>query len=288
MTRNPVAGRRTAHDVRADFERDGFVFPFQVMSAEEAGQLEAAYFAFRASFPPELLLDKRSVQGHAHLQTHLLRDWIDDLTARPSILDLVEPLVGANLAVWHTQFLVKMPHQRGYSNAPLPWHQDEVNMAFEPVAGAGVTAWLALTAARPENGAMQFVPGSHTVGLLSFESNDGDEQAQLTRGSVLGIDTNGAVDVCLEPGQLSIHHPRLVHASGSNTTDRPRVAFLVRYVRTDVTTCGPHPVEGTVVRGRALSETFRVLEPQRYADRTALQRDNLRRMLENAEAKGFY
>ena len=33
----------------------------------------------------------------------------------------------------------------------------------------------------------------------------------------------------LEPGEVSLHHPLTWHASGPNTTDRPRRAFVVRY-----------------------------------------------------------
>jgi ectoine hydroxylase-related dioxygenase (phytanoyl-CoA dioxygenase family) len=284
MPVDTAPGSATAVDIRARYERDGFVFPLPLLSPGESRNLLAAYFEFRGAHGAELTDDRRSAQTLVHNQTHLVLDWVARLATRPSILDLVELLIGPDLALWHSQWMVKMPHAGGLANAPLPWHQDEVNFAFEPPVA--VTAWIALSPATRENGAMQFVPGSHTGAVLSFESNARDERSPVTRGPVVGIDTTSAVDVCLQPGEVSFHHPRLVHASGTNGGDAPRVAILLRYVPTYVRSKGPHPVEGMMVRGDA-PRSFRVLEPGAGGDPAVLQRDNLRRLQENAAVVGY-
>merc|ERR1712203_960756 len=42
------------------------------------------------------------------------------------------------------------------------------------------------------------------------------------------------VYVELEPGDVSIHHPNLVHGSAANNSDRRRCGLSARYISTDV------------------------------------------------------
>ena len=51
----------------------------------------------------------------------------------------------------------------------------------------------------------------------------------LTRGqTVPDVDEAATVPVPLRPGQLSLHHPRVVHGSGPNRSDRRRVGFAIQ------------------------------------------------------------
>jgi ectoine hydroxylase-related dioxygenase (phytanoyl-CoA dioxygenase family) len=275
---------RASHDVRSRYERDGFVFPFAIFSAREVRSLRELCFAFRNERGAELADDRRTAQMLVHNQTHLVLDWVAELSRTPAIVDLAQLMIGPDIALWHSQWMVKMPGEEGIANAPLPWHQDAVNFAFDP--SEAVTAWIALSEATSQNGAMQFVPGSHTGGLFAYESNARDERAQVTRGPIVGVDTSSAVDVCLHPGEVSIHHPFLVHASGINVTGDARVAILFRYIPTDVISRGPHRVEGTLIRGTA-PDSFRVLDPERSGDRAELQRENLAHMQANAAVVGY-
>ncbi len=39
-----------------------------------------------------------------------------------------------------------------------------------------------------------------------------------------------AIDVVLRPGEMSLHHTNIVHGSNQNTSDGPRIGFIVRFV----------------------------------------------------------
>jgi hypothetical protein len=55
------------------------------------------------------------------------------------------------------------------------------------------------------------------------------EDNMLTRGqTVPDVDETKAVPVPLKPGQLSLHHPRVVHGSGPNRSGERRVGFAIQ------------------------------------------------------------
>src|SRR5215472_18670298 len=55
-----------------------------------------------------------------------------------------------------------------------------------------------------------------------------------TRGQeiVVEVDHSKAVRLDLEPGEISLHHVRLVHGSRPNTSDDRRIGFAIRYIPT--------------------------------------------------------
>ena len=148
------------------------------------------------------------------------------------------------LALWSSQLIgsrqvrlledgaiFKEPGGKGGS---LKWHQD---YAYWPIAmPAAATAWIALDHVTLENGAMKMAVGSHLTGeRLPGAFGTGEtyfsEKRPATVKAIedpeeLGMELD-LVD--LEPGEVSLHHPLTWHASGPNTTDRPRRAFVVRY-----------------------------------------------------------
>ena len=46
------------------------------------------------------------------------------------------------------------------------------------------------------------------------------------------IDDSDAVDLELQPGDVSIHHPTIVHGSNANKSDHWRVGLTLRYIPT--------------------------------------------------------
>jgi len=96
-----------------------------------------------------------------------------------------------------------------------------------------VSLWLAADRSDAENGCLRVVRGSH----LQTLREPGGEDGAAGMGTHTDEDARGLgerVDLELEPGDASIHHPNLVHASGANTSDRRRCGLSVRYISTDV------------------------------------------------------
>jgi non-heme Fe2+,alpha-ketoglutarate-dependent halogenase len=203
------------------YRRDGFLFPVRAMAPEDAGLLRGALEAHErhAGVP---------LQGKWRVKTHLLFTWADRIVHHPAILDAVEDLIGPNILCWTTNFFIKEPRSPGF----VSWHQDAAYWGLEP--DDVVTAWVALSPSNLESGCMKVVPGTH---LQSFGHVDTYHQDNLlTRGQEIDVevDESKAVSLMLEPGEMSLHHIRLVHGSAPNDSGDRRIGLAIRYLPTHV------------------------------------------------------
>jgi hypothetical protein len=91
----------------------------------------------------------------------------------------------------------------------------------------------------------------------------------LTRGQEIAVevDDSKAVPLLLRPGEMSLHHVRLVHGSPPNPSHDRRIGFAIRYIPTSI-----RQLEGndsaTLVRGTDRFGHFE-LEPAPKTDMPA-------------------
>ena len=211
----------TAAQVDA-FRRDGYHFPVRVFSPEDARELRGCLERYeRAAGAP--------LQGKWRVKSHLLFTWADRIVHHPAVLDAVEDLVGPNILCWTTNFFIKEAASPGF----VSWHQDAAYWGLEPEEV--VTAWVALSPSNAESGCMKVLPGSHFDSHIphrdTFAANN-----LLTRGQEIAVDVDEAraVSMPLEPGEMSLHHIRLVHGSAPNHSDDRRIGLAIRYLPTHV------------------------------------------------------
>jgi hypothetical protein len=228
--------RLDAAAVRAFGER-GYHFPLRAFAADEIAQHRARLEAFERA-------NGGTLSGQMRNKPHLLFTWADAIVRHPAILDAVEDVLGPDLLVWSSGFFTKDAREPGF----VSWHQDSTYWGLsEPDV---VTAWVAFTDSRPDNGCMRVIPGTHRMDQLPHRDTFAEDN-MLTRGQEVEVtvDPAQAVDVVLEPGEFSLHHVRLVHGSDPNPSDRRRIGLAIRYVPTYVRqTAGPRD-SATLVRG---------------------------------------
>jgi len=82
---------------------------------------------------------------------------------------------------------------------------------------------------------MRFIPGTHTMDQLAHKETYAEENL-LTRGQEVEVevDETQAVDLILQPGEMSLHHVRLIHGSDINRSSDRRIGLAVRYIPTHV------------------------------------------------------
>jgi ectoine hydroxylase-related dioxygenase (phytanoyl-CoA dioxygenase family) len=204
------------------FGRDGYYSPIRVMSATDARKYRDALEAHEAKAGAPL-------QGNWRHKTHLLFTWADELVHHPRIVDAVEDVIGPNILCWTTNFFIKEPSDPAF----VSWHQDSTYWGLEP--HDVVTAWVALSDAPVESGAMKFLPGSHARDQIPHRDTFHKDNL-LTRGQEVAVevDERQAIDVPLEAGEMSLHHIRLVHGSKPNATGDRRIGLAIRYIPTYV------------------------------------------------------
>lgn len=206
----------------AQYERDGIFFPIRAMPAADARRYRDALEDYEAR-------TGEPINSNMRHNVHLLFTWAAELIRHPKILDAVEDVLGPDILCWTTNFFIKEARDPGY----VSWHQDATYWGLEP--NDVCTAWLAMSDAPVESGAMKFLPGSHKQQQIPHVDTF-HEHNLLTRGQEIAVevDERQAVDVPLEAGEISLHHILAVHGSKPNTTDDRRIGLAIRYIPTHV------------------------------------------------------
>ncbi|MGB1160051.1 MAG: phytanoyl-CoA dioxygenase family protein [Alphaproteobacteria bacterium] len=207
--------KRLTVEQQETYARDGFVAPIDIFSADEIAEIRAEIEEAEAKWP-------NALDGAGRNNGHLALPVLDRIVHDSRILDAVEDVLGANILAAGSTLFIKEPNTGGF----ISWHQDARYAGMEP--HDWVTGWLAISNVTEENGCMQMIPGSHIDPLRDHVDTFGEDNL-LTRGQeVQGIDESQAVPVPLKPGQLSLHHPRIVHGSGPNTSNERRIGFALQ------------------------------------------------------------
>lgn len=233
----PRTGKRLSPSQVEAFERNGYHFPLRVLSEAEAAECRRRIEAFEARHG---LIMKTAWRN----KPHLLFPWLNELIRHPKILDAVEDLLGPDLLVWGSSFFIKEPRDPAY----ISWHQDSTYWGLSHPHI--VTAWVAFSVSDVPNGAMRVLPGSHLRDQLPHKDTFARDNL-LTRGQEVQVqvDERLVADLTLQPGEMSLHHVRIVHGSEPNRADYRRIGYAIRYVPTYVKqTVGPRDY-ATLVRG---------------------------------------
>ena len=204
------------------YEEEGYVAPIDVLSKEEANEVKEEIELIEKKWPNEL-------EGLGRNYIHLISPVFDKVCNNTKILDAVESLIGKNILICGTTLFVKNPNEKGF----VSFHQDAKYIGLEPYNW--VTAWVAITDANEENGCMRMWSGSHKNDL-QYHNQKFDENNLLTRGqTVENVPMNETKPVILKAGQISLHHPKVVHGSGLNKSNDRRIGFVIQsYIGTNV------------------------------------------------------
>jgi len=212
-----IASPAVTHEA---YQTQGFLSPIRVISEERADELAGKIAGIYEQYGPEA----RNLLGS---NAHIIFPELFDLVCDPAILDHVEKILGPDILCWSSSFFSKPPNDRAF----VSWHQDLTYWGLEPEVI--VTAWIAITPSTRESGCMRVIPGSHIQGQQGHSDTYATENL-LSRGQVLDVkvDEDCAVDILLQPGEMSLHHVLMVHGSEINQTQAPRHGYAIRYIPT--------------------------------------------------------
>ena len=206
----------------AKYREEGYVAPIKVMPAERAE-------AYRQRLERATAIDPDRAQPILKLKSHMIFGCLNELVRMPAILDAVEGVLGPDILVWTSSMFSKKPASADF----VSWHQDIAYWGLEPPDI--VTAWVALTDSSPDNGCMRVVPGTHKLDVVAHRDTYA-ENNMLSRGQEVAVEVDEAkaVDIVLKPGEMSLHHTKIVHGSNANLSSRPRQGFAIRYIAPSV------------------------------------------------------
>lgn len=236
-------------EFRADFAhywRDGYAVVRGFFSAAEVDEIASALDA---------LHEEGVVHGRSFRHGNLFYNVVQDEDGQPLVrmvqwpsyhqhvlnsirLDrrfalLLEPLIGVNL-----KQIINQVHWKG--KGPLgdfAWHQDSrfrrPAHAYRNLATSYVQTGLAIDPHTPGSECMRFIPRSHLAGDLGMDCSNlvlGTAMSDEALDAV-GLRASEAVDLVLEPGDVALWSPYLVHGSGPNRSAHERRFYINGYVR---------------------------------------------------------
>lgn len=199
---------------RKTFAERGFVV-YPGLAAHLVERLASVYADMVAQMPPSDPFFHLPMTG---------TNCISDLALRQRVLDAVGDIVGPALASILEDYRLIGAGFRVKQAGPdsnLPLHQD-------PTQVDESRYWLAnfiipLIDTRPENGALQIVPGSHRImpRLRSLDLEDRAETLNLDEVVAPLVET-----IAMKAGDAIFYYQSLLHGSGPNLTPEARPVVL--------------------------------------------------------------
>lgn len=202
------------------FRTDGYLLPGrQLFSPDKLDGLEAIFTEHLAE-KGDKLSDELDTP---HFRDRRLLDYL----LSDEVLDVVEPLVGPDIALWTSHFISKDP----YTGRATPWHEDSAYWkgrfdSYDRI----VTVWLALGPSNRDNGCMRVIPGSHLGGGFHDNYVATDMSVQTFHAEIPDVDEAQAVDFELQRGEFSLHDGRIVHGAKPNHSSVRRTGYTMRYL----------------------------------------------------------
>jgi hypothetical protein len=217
--------RLTADEV-AHFRREGWVVPHHALPATRTAQMRDAL--------DQLLRDNPGVRPEKLISAHIEGDNGEgvrgsrlflELAQDPEIVEMVSGVIGDDVILWGCHVFCK-PATEGYET---PWHQDGHYWPIRPLATC--TVWVALEHSGVDNGCLRVIPRSHRDRVLHPHLHE--ERTDLTLNQRMAdgtFDEADAVDLELEPGQMSLHDVYMIHGARANTSTKRRTGVALRYM----------------------------------------------------------
>lgn len=146
------------------------------------------------------------------------------------LVDIAQLVLGPDLACFTAHYVCKPPHD----GRPVLWHQDGSYWKLKPMRA--LTVWVAVDESVSDNGCLRMIPGTHKVPLHSPSVRTDIDNMLYSQAQeeLVGswVDRAGVVDIELAPGDVSIHHPNILHCSEPNTSANRRCGLDIGYMPT--------------------------------------------------------
>jgi phytanoyl-CoA hydroxylase len=214
--------------IATDFEHDGFVIERQVLSAREIQAIERELAGFITNVAPRLS------DGEVYYEDSLQRpvkalhgmnrhsEFFAKLRGHEKILQIIRAIWPEGDIIQEAVSYFGKPARDGSVTPP---HQDNFFQHWEPPLALTVT--VSIDPSTPENGALICAKGSHKKlfphhpsGVMGFSMTLDDP-----------VDTSAYPEghLCLQPGDIALHHIAVIHRSEANRSDRSRRQLAIGY-----------------------------------------------------------
>jgi ectoine hydroxylase-related dioxygenase (phytanoyl-CoA dioxygenase family) len=210
----------------AHYQREGWVIPEFRLPPRRVAQMHDALEELIRRNPgvrPEKLVSAH-IEGDNGEGVRGSRRFLE-LAMDPEIVELVSGVIGEDVILWGCHVFCK-PASEGFET---PWHQDGHYWPIRPLANC--TVWVALEPSTRANGCLRVIPRSHQGRVLHPHLHEDRQDLTLNQRMAEGsFDEREAVDLELQPGQMSLHDVYMIHGARANTSNQRRTGVALRYM----------------------------------------------------------
>ncbi|MFC9228281.1 phytanoyl-CoA dioxygenase family protein [Streptomyces decoyicus] len=208
-------------EIAEQYEKNGFAILRNVIDQDVIAEARA-HVEWLGTKYPEL----RPEEYHHPLMRNDAF-WVRMVTDK-RLVDIAEYLLGPDVACFTAHYVSKPP----YDGRPVLWHQDGAYWKLDPMEA--LTVWLAVDESKEENGCLRMIPGSHRIPIQPPRSRTDVPNMLFSQAQDDLVEEwsarAGVVTIELEPGDVSIHHPNLLHHSEPNTSAKRRCGLDIGYM----------------------------------------------------------
>ena len=215
------------NEYKPAFDRDGFVIVPGFLPPDELAELTANLDRYVREVVPTLedahafYVEKGRPETLKQMQHMGIDPFFRDYPRHPRWVALAEALLGEPAEGQEPEWFNKPPG----TESPTPPHQDNYYFNLKPPSV--LTIWMALDPVNEENGCLRYVAGSHRRGIRPHDRSNilGFSQGVTDYGP---DDTAREVKICLQPGDVAVHHGETIHRADPNRSAmRNRRAFAM-------------------------------------------------------------
>jgi hypothetical protein len=208
---------------KSRYAEEGYVVPSWKFPQQKIDAMRGALDRLIADNPgvrPEKLVSAHLEKGKEGVKGS--RAFLE-LAQDPELVELISDAIGEDVILWGCQVFCKP----GGDGLETPFHQDGHYWPIRPLATC--TAWIALDPSKKENGCLRVVPRSH-AGKTLFPHLREDREDLVLTNRIQDFDESTAVDIELEPGQMSLHDIYMIHGATVNRSPMRRAGVAIRYM----------------------------------------------------------
>lgn len=136
------------------------------------------------------------------------------------LIEMIQHLLQCQDIRYH---LSNVTMKRGQVGSGITWHRDFPNRYICPADSSFLRLMICLDGMDSENGATEFIPGSHLLSDSEAEHANAAQEVSKVGARKVSIDC--------PPGSLVFIHPKVVHGGPPNTSSRHRRNLVVQWGR---------------------------------------------------------
>ena len=215
----------TTTELHRLYEENGYALIKGVFSPEEVEEIRRNVTRYDKHVRPALPQEWARYESNGSTRGLYFLEQVDPffqrLAQRPELQRIANEATGEPAEFWAVETFHKQPR---VGSAALP-HQDGIYYVGKELHA--VNMWLSIDAARSDNGALFYWPGTHRNGIFPHVPTPDDDGLQWIADAYEQFGEPVLVET--DPGDVLIHHEWSVHGSAANESDRGRLAIVIAW-----------------------------------------------------------